>query len=208
MEFAWHSWQGAPMEFYLTYEGPLKPRASAADKHAIRKALHPQLRELWRRTPFLNGQSSGPVVLTDDGPTLDPHTIESLSNRFNQYGFRWVPLVTDSMSLLCEIDILFLRHGRPGTLITGGDIDNRLKSVFDALQKPQQLSELGGATPTPEEAPFFCLLQDDKLITKVGTTTAPLLEPLTAERGPEHAHLVMKIVVRPYELHIANMGFG
>jgi hypothetical protein len=197
------------MEFYLTYEGNLRPDGRPVDKHAIRKHIHPQLKELWLRTPGLNGRSSGPDILTcDSGAPPLRHTIPDLSCRFSEYGFRWVPLITADMSLLCEVDILFLRHGTPGSMISGGDLDARLKTVFDALQKPQQQSELGGACPAEDEDPFFCLLENDKLVTKASATTAPLLEPMTKERGIKFARLVIKIVARPYELHASNMHFG
>ena len=34
------------MEFRLVYEGPLKANATPREKHPIRKALHPQLKDL------------------------------------------------------------------------------------------------------------------------------------------------------------------
>jgi hypothetical protein len=86
-------------------------------------------------------------------------------------------------------------------------LDNRLKTLFDALQMPAQRSELGSASPAADEDPFYCLLENDKLITKVGTTTAPLLESYDTDRQT-HAKIVMKVVVRPYEPHLGNMGFG
>jgi hypothetical protein len=195
------------MEFYLTYEGPLPSNGGPNDKHHIRKALHPQLKELWRRTPFLAGTSDVPEAIVSGRAGLEVHTIEDLARRFTAHGFRWVPLVTENMSLLCEIDVLFLRFGNPGSVVAAGDLDNRLKTLFDAVQVPTQQSELGGNSPAADEDPFFCVLENDKLITRVSATTAPLLEPYTTIRQT-HAKIVMEVMVRPYQMHLGNIGFG
>jgi hypothetical protein len=51
--------------------------------------------------------------------------------------FNVVPLVTARLNLMCHLDIVFLRPGQPGSVITqGGDIRNRVKTLFDALQAP------------------------------------------------------------------------
>jgi len=47
---------------------------------------------------------------------------------------------------------------------SGGDIDNRIKVLFDGLKMPETVSELGGVALESEEDPFFCLLEDDNLI--------------------------------------------
>jgi hypothetical protein len=72
-----------------------------------------------------------------------------------------------------------LRPEPPGAIITqAGDIDNRLKTLFDALRYPKKMDELPkGATPDESEKPFFCLLEDDILITGVSVRTDVLLEP-------------------------------
>ena len=45
---------------------------------------------------------------------------------------KYAPLI--AMHLAAELDIVFLRQQAPGKLIgEGGDIDNRLKTLFDAL---------------------------------------------------------------------------
>ena len=46
----------------------------------------------------------------------------------------FVPLVTREMDVVAELSIIMLRPEIPGQLVTqGGDIDNRLKTLFDAL---------------------------------------------------------------------------
>jgi hypothetical protein len=92
---------------------------------------------------------------------------------------------------------LFLRRENPGELITkGGDIDNRLKTLFDALRVPEHSSELGGAVPEADENPFFCLMESDTLITDFHVTTDRLLLPLQSSERETDVHLVINVKVR------------
>ena len=43
----WPDERGRTLKFRLVYEGPLPSNGSPQEKHAIRKAFHGQLRELW-----------------------------------------------------------------------------------------------------------------------------------------------------------------
>jgi hypothetical protein len=71
---------------------------------------------------------------------------------------------------------LFLRRDTPGGLVeNGGDIDNRIKVLLDGLRMPNIVRELGGDGFEPDENPFYCLLEDDKLIMKISVTTDRLL---------------------------------
>ena len=57
-------------------------------------------------------------------------------------------------------------------IIAGADIDNRLKTLFDALSWPTQTQQLPpGWAPGPDEQPLHCLLQDDRHITRVNIET-------------------------------------
>jgi hypothetical protein len=63
------------------------------------------------------------------------------------------------------LEILFLRPDLPGSLIRSADLDSRLKTVFDALTIPVEVAQLRKyQAPTTDEDPFYCLLEDDKLI--------------------------------------------
>jgi len=48
---------------------------------------------------------------------------------------------------------------------------------------PQTCDEVSGEVPTDQETPFYCLLEDDKLISKVQVETSWLL---TEKRDDEH----------------------
>jgi hypothetical protein len=117
--------------------------------------------------------------------------------------------VTEDLDLLCALDILFLRPDRPGDLIWGGDIDNRLKTLFDAMRIPVANEDYVNRTPASDEQPMFCLLEDDKLITKIAVETDQLLQlPLGKEDDSHQVRLVIRVTVRPYDMHVGNMQFS
>lgn len=90
-----------------------------------------------------------------------------LAERFAYFDYNFVPLVTKELGLHCGIDIGFLRPEITGDVITSGDIDGRLKTIFGALKMPFNKEEVGGREkPDDDEKPFFCLLEGDNRPTK------------------------------------------
>src|ERR1700730_3830664 len=95
---------------------------------------------------------------------------------------------------------LFVNDGAPGDVLT--DIDNRLKTLFDALRKAKGPQELGAGTssgqvaPDADEKPFYVLLEDDKLITDVAVTTDMLLQPVPDTPPAEAVRLVIEVTIR------------
>jgi hypothetical protein len=79
----------------------------------------------------------------------------------------------EEIHLIAELNITLLRPEPPGQIITqAGDIDNRLKTLLDALKVPTEPNALPpNETPEQGETPFFCLLQDDNLITRISVST-------------------------------------
>ncbi|MGB6395198.1 MAG: hypothetical protein WBF73_05895, partial [Bradyrhizobium sp.] len=75
------------------------------------------------------------------------------------------------------MDVTLLRQQPPGQLLgDGGDLDNRLKTLFDALRKPStQEAQQAQIQPLPNDEPIHCLLQDDSLVLKVSVETDRLL---------------------------------
>lgn len=219
------------MEFRLIYQGPLKAAGASGDhrrtseKHAIRKVIHKQLANLWQIVPQLKERSSDYTVLVPgdrhkDSQGREVHVLPSagrreslcktLGNMFDRCGYKFVPLVNNHLKLSCGLEILFLRRDMPGVPLirSGGDIDNRLKVLFDALRVPENCDELGGASKESDEDPyFFCLLEDDALITDVAVTTDILVTPYVL--GEENdVHLVIKVKVRPTEFSFDNLAFA
>lgn len=211
--------EGCFMQFRLTYEGLLlatqrDPLTGQQDKrgshkHDIRQVFHAQLKRFWEIVPYLKeGGGSGPSALVTGGVPILPQDMNSIAERHSLYGWNFVPLVTQELNLLCGLDILFLRPDRPGVVLRSGDIDNRLKTLFDALRIPEANESYHERGRGPDEQPFFCLLEDDKLITKVSVETDQLLQFVTPRRDMNEVRLVITVTLRPYELHLGNMRFG
>lgn len=98
-----------------------------------------------------------------------------------------------------SLDILFLRRDQQSLIKEGGDIDNRLKTLFDALRVPQTTDGLGGE-PEAGEKPMFVLLEDDALISEVRVNTDSLLMlPQQKAPDPKDAFLVIDVKIQPTE---------
>ena len=204
------------MKFRLTYTGPLQSTQrdsvdgqrvpNAAHKHAIRREFHAQLKRHWHinkalkeaiAQPFDFGLGEGPV---DWVPLKDV-----IARLYERNGYRFVPLVREEWYLQCSLDILFLRCDPPGSVLTGGDLDNRIKTLIDALRMPSNLQELEGNQPQDGEDPFFCLLEDDKQVTALRVETDTLLGGSNFD--PKHVHLVVNVEITPYHGTIFNAMF-
>ena len=98
-----------------------------------------------------------------------------IGNNWNRSGYQCVPLVTQEQVLRCSLDILLLRPEEDKYIFTQGDIDGQVKTLFDALRIPKNFDEAGQTTPGPDETPFFCLLEDDRLISEVRVIADHLL---------------------------------
>jgi hypothetical protein len=87
-----------------------------------------------------------------------------------------------------------------------GDLDNRLKVLFDALRMPDMENELPeGAQPTDDQYPLFCLLQDDKLITAVRMESERLLD---VPPGSPEVKLAIRVTVKTQRLTQRTLGIG
>lgn len=167
------------MEFRLIYQGPLPSNGNPTEKHDLRRYFHPQLQALWNQLPLSEIRDEGAPLGVTRGPDVPQQTlIHPLG------GFRFVPLVSWSLKLIAELHVMLLRPQEPGAILRhAGDIDNRIKTLLDALRMPREAGELpAGAVPRADEDPFHCLLEDDALVTALSISTVRLLR---------HAHLLM-----------------
>lgn len=183
------------MRLTLHYRGSLKSNCRLTHKHEFRKHFHPQLKTLWTQKP-LNEQ---PELLA--AGSVGNSLLRSCGS------FTFAPLVNAQMNVVAELTITLLRPEPPGGLLTqGGDIDNRLKTLFDALRMPQHLNELPtGEMPTSGESPFFCLLENDTLVTAVAVRTEQLLEP---DIDPSEVDISIYVRTRVTRPSMDNFSFA
>ncbi len=200
-----------PIEFTLVYRGPLHARgANAEERQGIRDYFHPQLQILAHKSPEFGdwatreelprGVRSGDVVDIRRPIEVTPFYIWEVA------GYEFVPLVTYVHGLACEIDIEWFRRESPGSITSGGgDLDNRLKSLIDGLRMPMSEHELGGMRPGEKSRRRYCLLDDDRRITRIGVETHELLEEPTVGERPSGVELFIK--VRVYSALLMNMNY-
>lgn len=208
------------MQFHLLYSGRLlgasRGDTRATHKDEIRQFLNPQLGRLWRTNKglFEHAKSAAyhwaelhpeciPLLPKTDSPFSEPDEanaeelvemgIKYLAHKWRIGDRGYVPLVTEEMGLRCTLEILFLRPESPGRILQSGDIDNRLKTVFDALKIPRHAEGLSPSLDAPA-TPTFCLLEDDRLVSEVRIATDNLLLlPNAAAINPNDVFLVIDV---------------
>lgn len=152
------------MKFRLHYRGPPKSNGRPADKQSLRRQLHPQLTNLWTRSPLVHQANK----------FLDPSYEASCIRSVGSWNF--CSVVSGSHFLVADLEITVVRPEEPGSIVTlGGDIDNRLKTLLDALSipKPDQIPQ--GDAQGDDEDPLHCLLEDHNLITGLNVAVDRLL---------------------------------
>jgi hypothetical protein len=137
-----------------------------------------------------------------------PRPLKSMFFSVELGGFRFVPIIHRPHELACELDILFLRRERPGAIVShGGDLDNRLKTLFDALRMPHDALELAGVVPECPNQRMYCLLEDDALITRIQVSTQQLLEGTLPGEHPSTVELLIHVTVQSTYPMWGNLGF-
>lgn len=149
---------GKPLlEFRLVYQGLLPSAGNSSQKQGIRRYLHRQLYNVWRTKHPLKGREKT-ITVTDQYVRWG---IDDMANRYALNGKRYLPIVSEELALTCELDILMLRRDL-GTVLASGDLDNRIKTLLDALRLPKH-----GENSDGDEDPLYCLLEDDKLVSQL-----------------------------------------
>jgi hypothetical protein len=123
--------------------------------------------------------------------------IRRIGRTWNRNGFNFVPLVQEKYVLRCSLEVLFLRiEDRANFILQGGDLDARLKNLFDGLRITAKGERLPlGVTPEDGEDPFFCLLEDDNLISDVRVNADQLL-CLPGKKAIDPHDVYLQITVR------------
>jgi hypothetical protein len=205
------------VDFHLLYEGTLHVDGDRAEKHNIRKTFHSQLKhfwhadrnlrllaERWGRTHYAEedlknfpNPLEAPPISTEDA--IEKGLLREAQVRWNKNSFDFLPLVTASAVLRCKLDILFLRAEDKDFVLQGGDIDGRLKTLFDGLRMIRDGQEFPPhATPDDDEHPFFCLLENDDLVSEVSVKTGRLLTlPGKKIAGKHDVYLQITVTIHP-----------
>jgi hypothetical protein len=209
------------MEFTLRYSGTV-PHHAKAEAHKIRRVLHGQLADYWSRDLRLKDVDATkikPFVKSarfrfDVRQQEHGQRVGSKPHDWHGYhevrGIRFVPLVTRWRYLRCEIAMRIWRY--EGDLHTGGlldhqgDLDGKLKALIDALRMPHEDRELP-ADVTHDGNVFFCVLEDDRLVTKIGIETRNILGPRPAKA--DQTKVDVDIELRIYPVHtVGNINYG
>lgn len=181
------------VEFHLLYSGPLHSNGSPKEKHEIRRVFHSQLLRLWQNNKNLRSMAiyrgrkaygeeirssvlplAIPRALTDDEAV--PKGLIEMGKNWARNGFNFVPLVTSDIALRCSLDILFLRAEEKNYVLQAGDLDGRIKTLFDALRMIREGNEIpANVIIESDERPLCVLLENDDLISQVKITADGLL---------------------------------
>ena len=193
------------MKFTLTFDGELPSNGKVRDKWEIRKQFHPQLQELWAVHPATQSISQYPLIPANRAylPAAKHHSLPPLAQTVRSVdsidlceevtrgGRKFLPLIRDRIGLKCGLKILFLRKEEPGRVYQEGDLDNRLKTLFDALAVPNNDQVIDDLTIND---PIYCLLEDDALIAGVNVETQRLLSRPNA--SAREVRLVLEVDAR------------
>lgn len=203
------------MEITLVYRGSLPASQSddkkSAAKQAIRRVFSEQLQELWETDAHLRivtgSQHFAEAVVQDR--RLRPTALQGsyAFARVPMCGYRTLAIANTFNGLVCHLGITFLRREDPGAVIHGGDIDNRLKTLLDALRMPLADQEIPAHMWGRDNETLYCLLEDDSLVSRLSVDTRRLRTLRTENESSDYAELIVEasiVALRPH----AGTRFG
>ena len=157
---------GDGVEITLKHDGGI-PASQDDNRHSdfkqsLRVEFSRQLRRLWRQGLLKEFYEAGLPVVSHTQPRQwccvpdDPDKHPFF--RVQVCGFSAIPMVSWHNMLGCDLDFSFLGDER-GII----DLDNQIKTVFDALRMPHQPNEVPGHMFGKGDD-LFCLLEDDAIV--------------------------------------------
>ena len=182
------------MRFTLFYSGKLPPNGKSKEKWRIRRCIEPQLRRLWDARPF-----------KDIAKYIDPHYDPDNCYVGKRVGkFEFIPCISTTLNMRTELQIRILSSQNPGDLLRGSDIDNRLKTLLDALSIPSE-QQIPDDANAETDGRVFCLLEDDKLVTRIDVSNDRLLS--VADNSMD---MIVLVDVHPvaFSVTMANIGIS
>ena len=156
------------MRFPLSYEGPLPASGNTHGKRLaklphiwrIRDAIHPQIKAVYDNHPAFASPST----------SQSRAAMIALNRPIVVGGHDFYPLARTAFFLKCELDIeMHVNHQIASLVSNVGDLDNRLKTLLDALRMPHDPQEIQGYMPAIGE--YCCLLENDVLISALKIET-------------------------------------
>jgi hypothetical protein len=124
----------------------------------------------------------------------------------SKFGFEFIPLITTTLHLRAELDVLLLAANLPGNVIRqGGEIDARLKTLFDALSMPAHVQQVPNNPDVESDKLVFCLLEDDKLVTSVAVSNDRLL---SLPDGSNDVLVVLRVHPIAFRGTMANLALA
>ena len=184
------------VEFTLTYRGRLlsqnaERKRVSENKREIRLALSPQLQMLWKTQPQLRVSEITTARMEKGKVIRDKVWMTHYDVVIGGREYR--PLIASDLLAYLSITWLRLDSVDAGPIVSGrdgADIDNRLKTLFDALQLPQE----NQITEVESGEKVYCLVEDDAMIHDLQVSTGPLLAPTPGIENPVELHL--RVIVK------------
>lgn len=189
------------IQFFLRYRGQLhsttKNDSRSKEKTLIRRQISPQLHSFFTSHPTLKGAMERAINTPKPIHSNGFVNTELDKREFGHAaiaGCKFVPLVLRGRRWICELKIIFLRRNDPGEIYSGGDLDNRIKTLFDGLRMPYEESEVAHPD-NMEENICYCLVEDDALISNLSLETGRLWGPLDTNGVENSADVDLSIFV-------------
>jgi hypothetical protein len=177
------------VQFSLTYDGELLS-ASRSDPRLSNK----------NRIRFQLSDQLSPILVGGDWQRFRASALANTEAVRIYHGIGFVPVLSRKMEASCNLSIRLMCNDRPGAIVHGGDLDNRLKTLLDGLRMPANEKEvLKNLAPDryreTEGLACACFLEDDALITKLTVETVQIM----TELPKHHVRLVMDLEFRPFD---------
>ena len=197
------------MQIDLEYKGVLPSAQNgkdhrSAEKQEIRLIFSGQLKRKWRDSPQLSqwDGASFPIATRGGWHYESPDSSVPFF-RVQTCGFDAVPLVSWHNGLECKLAITIVGDTRSASAVIGdGDVDNRLKVLFDALRIPHEPKEVPGNMFGNGAERMYCLLEDDSLIQKFS------VEAVQSPCSPAEHVVRLRVTVQQMDgTHDALAGF-
>jgi hypothetical protein len=191
------------MRFTLTYIGELPATGNRRSSNpapklpiiwAIRNDLATQLEGVFLRHPAISGVGS--IHSRAAFNTLRVPVVRS--------GFGFLPLVRPDLETVCDLKIKMLVNHEVGSVVTqAGDLDNRIKTLLDALRLPKD-NEFFGNSPTVDPCP--CLLHDDAMVVDLCVSQERWYSRLPQTEKEVQLHLEVQVRTARPNFHTPAFG--